>query len=80
MKRKELGLVGAAPLVTESGTMRIQKGDILRETSTRKSLKVANIYRKYEGGEYFVECENMEPGSYGETKILPIGALSLMMS
>lgn len=80
MEKKELGLVGAAPLVTDSGTIRIQKGDILREISTRRVLKVASVYRKYEGGEYFVECENMEPGSYGETKILPLGALSLMIS
>ena len=78
MDRKELGLVGAAPLSTSNGIMRIQKGDMLRENSTKKVLKVANVYRKYEGGEYFVECENMEPGSFGDTKILPIGALSIM--
>lgn len=79
MDRKELGLVGAAPLMTGSGTMRIQSGDMLRENSTRKVLKVVGVYRKYEGGDYFVECEDMEPGSFGATKILPIGNLSLMM-
>ncbi len=79
MDRKELGLVGAAPLMTESGTMRIQSGDMLRENGTRRVLKVVGVYRKYEGGDYYVECEDMDPGSYGSTKILPLGALSLMM-
>lgn len=79
MNKKELGLVGAAPLMTESGTMRIQSGDMLRENGTRKVLKVVAVYRKYEGGAYYVECEDMEPGAYGTTKILPIGNLSLMM-
>lgn len=78
MERKELGLVGAAPLNTGSGTVRIQKGDMLRENSTRKVLKVVNVYRKYEGGEYFLECENTEPGNFGSTKFLPINELSLM--
>jgi hypothetical protein len=78
MDRKELGLVGAAPLPTGSGTIRIQKGDMLRENSTRKVLKVVGVYRKYEGGDYFVECENMEPGSFGNTKIVPLGDLSIM--
>lgn len=80
MEKKELGLVGAAPLSTPSGTVRIQRGDMLRENSTRKVLKVVSVYRRYEGGEYFVECENMEPGNYGATKIVPIGDLSIMMS
>lgn len=79
MEKKELGLVGAAPLSTDGGTMRIQKGDMLRENSTRKVLKVVAAYRRYEDGEYFLECEDMEPGSFGSSKILPIGALSLMM-
>lgn len=79
MEKKELGLVGAAPLNTGGGTMRIQKGDMLRENSTRKVLKVSAVYRRYEDGEYFVECENMEPGNYGSTKIFPIQSLSLMM-
>jgi hypothetical protein len=79
MDRKELGLVGAAPLSTEGGTMRIQKGDMLRENATRKVLKVAATYRRYEDGAYFVECEDMEPGSFGTSKILPIQSLSLMM-
>jgi hypothetical protein len=78
MDRKELGLVGAAPLPTGSGTVRIQKGDMLRENASRKVLKVVNVYRKYDNGDYFVECEDMEPGSFGNTKIVPIGALSIM--
>jgi hypothetical protein len=76
--KKELGLVGAAPLSTQSGTIRIQKGDMLRENSSRKVLKVVNVYRKYEGGDYIVECEDMDPGSFGETKFVPIGDLSIM--
>lgn len=80
MERKELGLVGAAPLSSGGATMRIQKGDMLRENATRKVLKVVSVYRKYEDGSYFVECEDMEPGSYGSTKIVPIGDLSIMMS
>jgi len=79
MEKKELGLVGAAPLSTEGGTIRIQKGDMLREKSTRKVLKVVAAYRRYEDGEYYVECEDMEPGSFGSSKILPIQSLSLMM-
>jgi len=78
MDRKELGLVGAAPLPTGSGTIRIQKGDMLRENSSRRVLKVVSVYRKYDGGDYFVECEDMEPGSFGATKIVPIGNLSIM--
>ena len=78
MDRKELGLVGAAPLPTGSGTIRIQKGDKLRENSSRRVLKVVSVYRKYDGGDYFVECEDMEPGSFGATKIVPIGNLSIM--
>lgn len=80
MDKKELGLVGAAPLMTSSGTMRIQNGDMLREISTHKVLKVVGVYRKHDNGDYYVECENMEPGAYGVTKILPLGSLSLMMS
>jgi hypothetical protein len=79
MNKKELGLVGAAPLSTSAGTMRIQSGDMLRENATRKVLKVVGVYRKYEGGDYYVECEDMEPGAHGETRILPIGDLSFMM-
>lgn len=79
MEKKELGLVGAAPLMAGGGSMRIQKGDMLRENATRKVLKVVAVYRKYEGGSYYVECEDMEPGNYGSTKILPIESLSLMM-
>ena len=78
MDRKELGLVGAAPMSTSNGTLRIQKGDMLRENSSKRVLKVVNVYRKYEGGDYFVECENMVPGSFGDTKIVPIGELSIM--
>jgi hypothetical protein len=52
---------------------------MLRETATHKVLKVVGVYRKYEGGDYYVECEDMEPGAYGVTKILPLGALSFMM-
>jgi hypothetical protein len=78
MEKENLGLVGAAPLSTSSGTIRIQKGDMLREDSTRKVVKIVNVYRAYEGGEYFVECENMEPGNFG-TKTVPLKGLSLMM-
>ena len=78
MDRKELGLVGAAPLPTQGGTIRIQKGDMLRENSSRKVLKVVNVYRKYEGAHKFVECEDMEPGAFGNTKIVPLGSLSIM--
>lgn len=78
MEKEDLGLVGAAPLSTSSGTVRIQKGDMLREDSTRRVVKIVNVYRAYEGGEYFVECENMEPGSFG-TKTVPLKGLSLMM-
>jgi hypothetical protein len=78
MDRKELGLVGAAQISTSNGTLRIQKGDMLRENSSRKVLKVVNVYRKYENGDYFVECEDMEPGSFGNTQIVPIGNLSIM--
>ena len=56
MNKKELGLVGAAPLSTSSGTLRIQSGDMLRETATHKVLKVVGVYRKYDGGDYYVEC------------------------
>ena len=80
MDKKELGLVGAAPLMTSSGTMRIQSGDMLREIATHKVLKVVGVFRKYDNGDYYVECEDMEPGAYGSTKILPLGSLSLMMS
>ena len=52
MDIKELGLVGAAPLSAGTGTVRIQKGDMLRENSSRKVLKVVNVYRKYENGDY----------------------------
>jgi hypothetical protein len=79
MEKKELGLVGAAPLQSAGATMRIQKGDMLRENATRKVLKIVSVYRRYEDGAYFVECEDMEPGSYGSTKIVPIDSLSLMM-
>lgn len=79
MDRKLLGLVGAAPLSAQGGTMRIQKGDMLRENSSRRILKVSAVYRRYEDGVYFVECENMEPGSSGEVKMLPLDALSLIM-
>jgi hypothetical protein len=51
MEKENLGLVGAAPLSTSSGTIRIQKGDMLREDSTRKVVKIVNVYRAYEGGE-----------------------------
>lgn len=78
MERKDLGLVGAGPLPTGSGSIRIQKGDILREGSSRKVWKVSNVYRKYDNGEYFVECEDMEPGAYGVVRIFPIGSLSLL--
>lgn len=79
MEKKELGLVGAAPLESAGTTMRIQKGDMLRENASRKVLKVVSVYRRYEDGAYFVECEDMEPGSYGSTRIVPISNLSLMM-
>jgi len=78
MEKNKLGLVGAGPLSTSSGTIRIQKGDMLREGSTQKVVKVSNVYRAYEGGEYYVECEVMEPGSFG-AKIVPLNSLSLMM-
>jgi hypothetical protein len=51
---------------------------MLRENSSRKVLKVVNVYRKYEGGDYFVECEDMEPGAFGASKIVPLGNLSIM--
>lgn len=79
MEKNELGLVGAAPLDSGNGTMRIQKGDMLRENSSRKVLKVVAAYRRYSDGAYFLECEDMEPGSFGSSRILPIGSLSLMM-
>ena len=79
MEKKELGLVGAAPLQTEGGAIRIQKGDMLREVSTRKVLKVSSVYRRYEDGAYFVECEDMDPGSGpGAVKTLPLQALSII--
>jgi hypothetical protein len=79
MDKKELGLVGAAPLSTAGTTMRIQRGDMLRENASRKVLKVVSVYRRYSDGGYFVECEDMEPGSYGSTRIVPIESLSIMM-
>ena len=36
------------------------------------------FYHDNEGGDYFVECENMEPGSFGDTKMVPLGELSIM--
>ena len=59
--------------------MRIQKGDMLRESATRKVWKVVAAYRRYEDGEYFVECEDMEPGAYGVIRVMPLKSLSLMM-
>lgn len=78
MEKNELGLVGAAPLSTSSGSVRIQKGDMLREGSTGRVVKIVNVYRAYSNGEYFVECENMEPGSF-VTRTIPLKSLSLMM-
>jgi hypothetical protein len=79
MDKKELGLVGAAPLSTSGTTMRIQRGDMLRENVSRKVLKVVSVYRRYSDGEYFIECEDMEPGFFGSTRIVPIGSLSFMI-
>jgi hypothetical protein len=79
MEKNELGIVGAAPLNSGNGTMRIQRGDMLRENSSRKVLKVVTAYRRYSDGAYFLECEDMDPGSSGSTKVLPIDDLSLMM-
>jgi len=78
MEKEKLGLVGAAPLSTSSGTVRIQRGDMLRENSTKKVVKIVSVYRAYEDGSYFVECENMEPGNFS-SKIVPLEGLSLMM-
>lgn len=79
MDRKELGLVGAASISTGGTSMRIQRGDMLRENSSRKILKVAAVYRRYSDGEYFLECEDMEPGSFGSSRIVSIDALSIIM-
>jgi hypothetical protein len=79
MERKELGLVASVYLNTPSGTLRVQSGDMLRENATGRVVKVTSVYRKYTDGAYYVECENTDPGSTGQTKFLTPDALSFLM-
>ena len=79
MERKELGLVASVYLNSPSGTLRVQNGDMLRENATGKVLKVVSVYRRYTDGAYYLECENQDPGSNGQSKILPADALSFLM-
>jgi hypothetical protein len=79
MERKELGLVSSVYLNSPSGTLRVQNGDMLRENATNKVVKVVSVYRRYTDGAYYIECENQEPGSTGQTKFLSSSAVSFMM-
>jgi hypothetical protein len=79
MERKELGLVASVYLSSPSGTLRVQSGDMLRENATRKVVKVTGVYRRYTDGEYYVECENTEPGGGGQSRFLPADSLSFLM-
>jgi hypothetical protein len=79
MEKKELGLVASVYLNSPSGTLRVQNGDMLRENATSRVVKVVSVYRRYTDGEYFIECENQDPGSNGQTKFLPTGAVSFLM-
>lgn len=79
MERKELGLVASVYLNTPSGTLRVQNGDMLRENATNRVVKVVSVYRRYEDGAYYIECEPQGPGTTGQTKFLTPDALSFLM-
>ena len=60
MERSEFRLVSPAQI----GGLRVEKGDILRETTTKKTVKVLNVLRK-EDGETHLLVEYNAPGQFG---------------
>ncbi len=44
--------------------MRVEKGDILRESSTRKTVKVLNVYKNQQN-ESLLQVEYNAPGEFG---------------
>lgn len=59
MERSEFRLVSSAQI----GGLRVEKGDILRETTTKKTVKVLNVLRK-EDGETHLLVEYNAPGQF----------------
>ncbi len=60
MANKEFRLISSTYL----NGMRVEKGDILREIATKKTVKVLNVY-KNEAGEIHLQAEYNAPGSFG---------------
>ena len=60
MEKSEFRLVSSAQL----GGLRVEKGDILRESITMKTVKVLNVLRN-ESGETHLLVEYNAPGNFG---------------
>ncbi len=60
MEKSEFRLVSSAQL----NGLRVEKGDILRESSSKKTVKVLNVLRK-ENGETHLLVEYNAPGQFG---------------
>ena len=73
MEKSEFRRVSSAQL----GSLRVEKGDILRETSTMKTVKVLNVLRK-ENGETHLLVEYNGPGNFGSAFQKPVESFAFL--
>ena len=73
MEKSEFRLVSSAQL----GILRVEKVDILRESSTLKTVKVLNVLRK-ESGETHLLVEYNAPGNFGMPFQKPVDSFAFL--
>lgn len=67
MEQSEFRLVSSAQI----GGIRVEKGDILREKVSKKTVKVLNVLRK-DNGETHLLVEYNAPGDFGSSFQKPL--------
>jgi len=73
MENSEFGLISS----TYHNGMRVEKGDIMREISSKKTVKVLNVYKNREG-HVLLQVEYNAPGNFGSPFQKPIDAFEFL--
>jgi hypothetical protein len=73
METRNNRLVSSAQL----NGMRVESGDILRESVTKKTVKVLNVYETAEG-EKLLMVEYNAPGNFGVPFLKPVDGFSFL--
>ena len=73
MEKSEFRLVRS----TQLGSLRVERGDILRESSTMKTVKVLNVLRK-DDGETHLLVEYNAPGNFGMPFQKPVESFAFL--